>query len=684
MSTEELFFNGVNGTTGDYLQPPLTPAEVAQIAQGEKDREHIKVLQNLDAQFSEGSFGPISEVEDPSDLAQAGWGVIFPLDKNGNTVAIKDALKELLDHREGQAGKYYKEYFGNNAYIFPHTAGQFLAEHGAEPSQPANPEKVPYYLLIVGDPEEIPFEFQYQLDVQYAVGRIYFDTLEEYAQYAQSVVAAETGKVSLPRQAKFFGVENEGDEATKQSARDLVKSLSGWAETKFKPKGWNLETFLATETTKARLGNLLGGSETPAFLFTASHGLDFSSTKRADRTGALLCNDWYRGYQGEIPEDWYFSADDISSNAKLLGLIAFHFACFGAGTPKEDVFGFRDSRNPGRVVNNWRDIAPKSSVARLPQKLLSHPNGGALAVIGHIDRAWNQSFSWNSINEKAGVQLDTFQSTLFLLMSGKRLGFALEEMNKRYAALSTDLANLFERKTRLGGSLDSLTERSLVYKWTANNDARGYAIIGDPAVRLAVGEDGTSQTERPTLERVVFTRTVSPPSVHSSSVPESNSAPEVLDPASSLLSSELPLPASDYATGAADAEYGLFDASMQARERLSQALNQFTTKLAIALQQAVDNTTSLEVSTYTSDDMTGVTYSVTSGKFEGTAKLRALTRIAFDGDTVICVPEKEGKVDEALWKIHVDMVQQAQTHRAELLKVLASTAAGLLDTLKVV
>jgi hypothetical protein len=91
----------------------------------------------------------------------------------------------------------------------------------------------------------------------------------------------------------------------------------------------------------------------------------------------------------------------------------------------------------------------------------------------------------------------------------------------------------------------------------------------------------------------------------------------------------------------------------------------------------------LEVSTYASDNLTGVTYNFASRKFEGTAKLRALTRINLDGDTLVCVPEKEGEIDEALWKIHLDTVGQAQAHRAELLKAMVSAATSLLSALKV-
>ena len=464
-------FNGVNGATGEYLLRPLTAEEVTRVALGETlDPAHVGELGDRHRRATEAHLGVKAGV-DPNKLESAGWGVIFAHDADP---AIKDALRELLDHRREQATKkeahYYKEYTGPDAYRPGESKNRFLARHGIGPG-PADPEVVPYYLLIVGDPEKIPYRFQYQLDVTYAVVRIHFDTPEEYARYAHSVVAAETGPAGHPRRATFFGVRNKGDKATQLSADHLVKPLA--TQLADEQPDWEVRTVVDDEATRARLGHLIGGDETPALLFTASHGMAFpdGDARQLPHQGALLCQDWPGpfGWQGTIPDDFYFSADDVGDDAALSGLLALHFACYGAGTPQLDDFAHRALVNPTA-------IAPHAFVAALPRRLLGHPGGGALAVVGHVEQAWSYSFMWG----RAGAQREVFRSMLHCLMQGQTVGAAIEFFNDRYAELSTVLSAEIE-DVKFGKTPDNA---ELAAMWTANNDARNYVIIGDPAVRL--------------------------------------------------------------------------------------------------------------------------------------------------------------------------------------------------------
>lgn len=498
MNEEDLlFFNGINGSTGDYLLPPMTAEQVSRIAQGEAfDPDQLQDIELKKRQVEEPNFAPIEGV-DPKDLAQTGWGVIFPA--GDASMEIREALKELLDHRKKQATQkhehYYKEYIGPKGYRPGESKKNFLARQGVGPG-PADPDKMPYYLLIVGDPVTIPYRFQSQLSVQYAVGRIHFDTLQEYAQYAHSVVEAETSNLSLSPSAAFFGVCNKGDAATNLSTEQLVQPLSEWVVTEH--PNWDVKTILKEEATKARLGQLLGGSETPSLLFTASHGMGFNNgePRQFSHQGALLCQDWPgREWRKPIPEDFYFSGDDIGEQARLLGMIAFFFACYGAGCPQLDEFDGHSKSGSARP-----EIAPRSFLARLPQKLLSHPKGGALAVVGHIDRAWGCSFSWSDIRGSGADrrQIAVFQSSVKRLLDGQPVGSALEYFDERYAEISSDL-NIELEDIKFGAPPN---HASLAGMWTANNDARNYAIIGDPAVRLVVSSSKDASTDRPTIEPV--------------------------------------------------------------------------------------------------------------------------------------------------------------------------------------
>ena len=472
MNDEKLVFNGINGATGSYLLPEMTPARISKIAQGEPlDEPFLGELKWRQRQASAAHLGLVEGL-DPKNLAESGWGIVFAFDDKDQIDGIKEALKPLLELRQRQAGDLYEEYIGPAAVRPGESKNRWLGRHETGPG-PVDPKKVPYYLLLVGSPERIPYRFQYQLGVQFAVGRIHFDALEDYAHYAGSVIAADAGQVTRPRRASFFGVQNPGDLATSQSAKQLVKPLA--EQMAADQPTWSVQTLLKDQANKSRLAELLGGADTPALLFTASHGMGFPKDDplQLSHQGALLCQDWPGPLQshGPISEAHYFSADDLGQDASLHGLISFHFACYGAGTPQLDDFAHQ-------AFKERLDIAPHPFIARLPQKMLAHPKGGALAAVGHVERAWGYSFLW----ERAGPQLAVFESTLKRLMEGHPVGSALEFFPERYAELSTMLSDEIE-DIKFGAQANDLELSGL---WTAHNDARSYVIVGDPAVRLPV------------------------------------------------------------------------------------------------------------------------------------------------------------------------------------------------------
>ena len=340
---------------------------------------------------------------------------------------------------------------------------------------------MPFYLLVVGDPEQISFRFQYQLDVQYAVGRIHFETVEEYARYAaprssrprrqpRSWGPRESGQapgvhapepVPFSRRATFFGVRNAGDRATQLSADHLVKPLADKVAAEL--PGWHVQTVVKDEATKTRLSRLLGRAETPSLLFSASHGMGFPTAMCGNWT-IKRCRARTPGprWRGPIPHGFYFAGDDLASELRLPGLIAFFFACYGAGTPRLDNFAHQ---TPGERAQ----IAP----SRIPgPPAPTAADRRVLAVVGYVEWAWGCSLVWQC----AGEQLAVFDRSVMGLMNGEPIGLALEACNERYADLSSDLTSKLE-EIKYGKEPNDL---ELAGMWTANNDARSYvaALIG--------------------------------------------------------------------------------------------------------------------------------------------------------------------------------------------------------------
>lgn len=481
MSESLIYFNGINGATGSYGLPPMTPTQLSRAvlaAEEARDADRAALAGALASRHrrarGRGHLG-VKEGVDVKDPAQAGWGVIFSHDADP---AIEDALSELLSLRRGQAGERFRIYKGGTRVGGGVRPGEsktaWLARNGMEPG-PADPDRVPYYLLIAGSPQAIPYSFQYELSVQYAVGRLHFDTPDEWAAYARGVVRAERGECGRGKRAAFFGAAHDGDAATQQTVSKLITPLAQRLAAMPPAAGWQIDTIVRTDARKTRLSELLSGPQAPALLLTGSHGLEFplGDSRQLPHQGALLCSDWPGPAAWDagrpIGQEFYLAGDDIPDNADVTGLLAFFFACYGAGTPKLDDYYHR-------AFAAQEAIAAEPFIAALPQRLLGHPRGGALALLGHVERAWSYSYNWPGV----GAGLTAFESTLRRLLAGYPIGAATEFFHERWAELTTVLTSLLADAE--AGAADPF---ALAEMWTATNDSRGYVVLGDPAVRLA-------------------------------------------------------------------------------------------------------------------------------------------------------------------------------------------------------
>ncbi|MCU0519276.1 MAG: hypothetical protein MUF84_01085 [Anaerolineae bacterium] len=452
-----------------------------------------------------GQLGTVPWV-DPKRLEEAGWGIIFAASMSEDMCqSILRALAPLLMRRQQQAGPLYRIYAGRHGYRPGDTASVFLRRppRNADAANPADPKStgVPYYLLIVGSPEEIPFEFQFQLDVQYAAGRLDFgDSLEAYHNYASNVVSVEEHPDVVGSQLVFFGTDHPGDTATSLSSTHLVAPLAQHFRARTVGAPWQIVRIAPEKTIKTNLLKILQLTPAPALVFAATHGMEFGADdpRQRDLQGALLCQDW-SGKRGVVPPSAYLSAADVTGALNMRGTIVFLFACFGAGTPQTDEY------HRGEFRQHATTITTTPFVAALPKAMLALKNRGALAVISHVERLWGLSFLSEATYRPDGMQsrkrehIEVYASAIERLLDGHPVGAALDFFNMRHAAIATELTYLYDRLSDPPSRDDAYRLAEL---WTANSDARGYVVIGDPAVRLSPPGIAQDQGKPPERDKV--------------------------------------------------------------------------------------------------------------------------------------------------------------------------------------
>ncbi len=517
--SEQLYPNGIDGNTGRPLLQ-IDAATAARLAQGLEPEppEMTNLYKNKKIDAEGGHLSVVADVEQ-SKIESARWAVVV------NALERADLIKAiwpLIQHRMRQmgfrkldfdfkpgetAGEWMNRHSENESKTLANAWGQippvllyrpgervnaWLARkpHGVAQTVVDPKRGVPFYLMLLGRPGPlnrddaiyIPLNFQYALDFYWGVGRLIFSDasgqhrLADYTSYAERVAAWESradAASRLSHEIAFFGTRHEEDTATIRSADELIAPLVDWSKTSAiaTEKGIGQTVYLAENATRNNLEKLLSASKPPALLFTASHGigLPVSDRRLVMHQGALVTAD-FTGFGG-IKRDHWMAGEDLDGMAKanVEGMIAFIFACYGAGCPQQDEFIFDSAKQRPT-------IAPFPFMAQLPQRLLAK---GALAVLGHVERAWTYSFSGT---ENSKAQIQPFQDVIGRLLQGKPIGDATDQFNIVQGERSLTLAEELVAITYGATPDPSLLSRL----WIARNDARNYALLGDPAVKLAI------------------------------------------------------------------------------------------------------------------------------------------------------------------------------------------------------
>jgi hypothetical protein len=411
-------------------------------------------------------------------LRAAGWTFLVN-GKDPHRNDIIDAVRPLAEHREM---KKSDDPILFNGEPMDKWYDWLEASYNKEPQ--AEP---PHYVLILGGPDQVPFDFQAFLGISSSVGRLDFNSIDDLKAYVNKVIRLEKNNCDIVKpDTIFFATDAGWPDPTYYSRLYMAEPLVTHVNDTF---GFETQKIIGDDATKKNLLNGLRNSKS-AFIYTASHGLVATPNEGLDMqkriNGATCCQ---KTADEKNEDNWLFTADDVSQDYNipfLEGSVFFQFACFGYGTPKESVYNRWLGKEPH--LNAQEDF-----VAALPKKLLAHPKG-PIGFIGHVDLAWIHGFDDPKnpdipglLGEKWHVRIRPFlKADETLLDKRQPEGRAMLEMSKRLALLSDLFATL--SSSLMNNEIARTPEFRSRMSWDfiARNDAKNYMIFGDPAARLLI------------------------------------------------------------------------------------------------------------------------------------------------------------------------------------------------------
>jgi hypothetical protein len=368
----------------------------------------------------------------------------------------------------------------------------------------------PRYLLILGDLDGVSLDTQQVLAQDGLPGRLACATDAGYGAYVDKVLRWQRTPPAHERARAVFYTVHDGSRATAAGHAKLIQPCHDrCARTaRDKPRAFPASAVEAHGAQTPDPGELLALAAVrhPSVLLSMSHGLGpprrrpWSPAEARAHQGAMSF-----GTEGAI------AGHDVASAPFLPGGLWVYFACFGAGTPRTsayhhwlDMLAHHGMADLGPVSATLRGLdAGGGFISGLAKAALANPDG-PLAVLGHIDLAWSYSYEELRV---AGGETDrrvtgsnrslNFFQLMSKLVAGERAGAASFALRHPLGEVGTELNAYYDRCQRTGAVEGATPSDALALGnlWMLHQDLRGYALLGDPAVRLALASPG-ARSER--------------------------------------------------------------------------------------------------------------------------------------------------------------------------------------------
>ena len=409
---------------------------------------------------------------------RVGWGVILPevagVDRNApedGKTGVPEPIQRLIATRS--------ERLKGPVPIFRYQPGSrersvLLRNRAAQPDASIGGSgfgigrgQIPYYLLIVGSPSEIPWDFQYLLNAMYGVGRLDLPAagLARYVDALLSNWKFAEGESDV-RRSLIWSVDYGGNDISTLMFNAIAKPVyEKLASDKDYATGAELVT--AAEATHAALIDRLA-THRPRFILTTSHGntgpLDATPNSLKQNVG-LLVDQTQR----------VLKIDELLAAWSPGGAIWYAHACCSAGTDSTSIFEELVPDGPVKTVLK-QVSAEGAAIAPLPTALLSAKRP-LRAFVGHVE----PTFDWTVRQRETGQHITSrLQEALYdELYRGLPVAYALR---KWFAGVGRfySMHDTASRDYAAGQDTEGIILACLL----GARDTGSTVILGDPTVAL--------------------------------------------------------------------------------------------------------------------------------------------------------------------------------------------------------